>query len=284
MKPTKPVALITGASSGIGESTAHYFAQKGWHVVLVARRKDLLETLVLEIEKQGGSGEAFAADLASEQETTALAQHIINKIGRLDVLVNNAGYGPPFALEQMDREKLRHAFDVNILSGMQLIAELIPFWREQHGGRVVNISSLTNYVSAPVASSYAGTKGAMEAMTRCLRLELAPWNIQLSLVIPGFVDTPTFDKAREQGKDTRDAPGNPYKKWMDNLDDFAASQTSQAISPDVVAKVIFNAATAAKPKHRYFVPFTATIAAFIFGLLPSTLADKLLLKMYSWGN
>lgn len=284
MQKQKPIALITGASSGIGEATAFYFAEQNWQVILVARSKDLLDSIAEKIKAKGGVAFVYAVDLASDEQTTKLAQVIKTDFGRLDVLINNAGYGPPFAMEQMSREKLQHAFDVNVLSGMQLIGELTPMWRKQSGGRVVNISSLSNYVSAPVASSYAGTKGAMEAMTRCLRLELAPWKIQLSLVIPGFVDTPTFDKSRAMGADIRHADDNPYKKWIDALEEFSFSQASKAISPDVVAKTIFIAATANKPKHRYFVPFSSKIAVVLFGILPSRLVDRILLKMYSWGR
>ena len=98
-------------------------------------------------------------------------------------------------------------FDVNLLAAMQLIGELTPHWRERRAGRVVNVSSMTRFVAAPMAVSYAATKGGMDSMTACLRLELAPWDIKLSQVIPGFVDTPTFETSREAGKDVRNRTG-----------------------------------------------------------------------------
>lgn len=282
--PKQRKALITGASSGIGEATAKAFANNGYHVILVARSGDLLEQLCNDINQQGGNSEFIPVDLADGDATSELASTVIRRHGYIDVLVNNAGYGPPFPLEQMDRQKLRHAFDVNVLSGMQLIGGLTPMWREHGSGRVINVSSLTRYVSAPVAATYAGTKGAMETMTNCLRLELKPWNIEFSLVIPGFVDTPTFDKSKAAGKEMRDAPDNPYQTWMKNLEEFSDSQSGSAIPPQAVAKVILAAANASKPKHRYFVPFSSSLAAMLFGLLPSRIADKLLLKMYRWGS
>jgi NAD(P)-dependent dehydrogenase (short-subunit alcohol dehydrogenase family) len=178
---------------------------------------------------------------------------------------------------------MRHVFDVNLLSGMQLIAELTPVMREQGGGRIINISSLTRYVGAPLAGAYAATKGGMEAMTACMRLELSPWNIELSLIVPGFVDTPTFDKSREAGQDLRDDPNNPYQKLMSDLDDFAQDQLKSAVPPEDVGKAVVKAVTADSPKTRYFVPKSARTAARMFGVLPDRLADRLLLKMYKWG-
>jgi NAD(P)-dependent dehydrogenase (short-subunit alcohol dehydrogenase family) len=281
-KPTK-VALITGASSGIGEATAHCLADAGYSVVLAARRADLLDKIAADITANGGKACSVPTDLSDEEQTSALARAALDTFGRVDVLVNNAGYSPPGALEQMDRASMRHVFDVNLLAGMQLLAELTPSMREQGGSRIINISSLLRYVGAPLAAAYAGTKGGIEAMTACMRLELSPWNIQFSVIVPGFVDTPTFDKAREASQSLRDDPDNPYQKLMADLDDFANEQLKSAIPPEDVAKAVLKAATADKPKTRYFVPKGGRTSVRMFGSLPDRLADRLLLKMYKWG-
>jgi len=282
VKPDR-VAIITGASSGIGEATAHCLANAGYSVSLAARREDLLDTLVSDIRKRGGKAVSVPTDLSDAEQTSALVRTTLDAFGRVDVLVNNAGYSPPCALEQLDRAAMRHVFDVNLLSGMQLIAELTPTMREQGGGRIINISSLSRYVGAPLAAAYAATKGGMEAMTACMRLELSPWNIQLSLIVPGFVDTPTFDKSRTAGRHLRDDPSNPYRKLMADLDDFATDQLKSAVPPEDVGKAVVEAATARSPKTRYFVPKSARTAARMFGALPDRVADRLLLKMYKWG-
>lgn len=279
-----PVAIITGASSGIGEATARCLAENGFTVVLAARRADLLDELASSIEASGGRALAVPTDLADEEATSALVRSSLEAFGRVDVLVNNAGYGPPFALEQMDRAALRHVFDVNLLSGMQLISELTPAFREQGGGRVINMSSMTNYVGAPLATSYAATKAGMEAMSDCMRLELAPWNVLFSIIIPGFVDTPTFDKSREAGAETRNDPANPYRDVMEHLDEFANEQLEKAVAPEEVALAVLDAATAKKPRHRYFVPFSSRLAAAAFGAMPSLLSDRILRSMYDWGK
>lgn len=277
------VAIVTGASSGIGEATAHCLAEAGFSVVVAARRADLLERLVSDIRAKGGQALSVPTDLGSGEETSALVSATLERFGRVDVLVNNAGYGPPYALEQMDRDSIRHVFDVNLLSGMQLIAELTPIMRNQGGGRIINISSLTRYVGAPMAAAYAATKGGMEALTACMRLELSPWNIKLSVIVPGFVDTPTFDKSRAAGEELRNDPSNPYRQLMEHLDHFASEQLKSAVSPEEVGKAVVKAATSRAPKTRYFVPRSARTAARIFGALPQQTSDRLLLKMYRWG-
>ena len=281
-KPER-VAIVTGASSGIGEATAHCLAQAGYAVVLAARRADLLDSIVADLRAAGGEALSVPTDLSDAEQTSALVRTTLETFGRVDVLVNNAGYGPPYALEQMDRTALRHVFDVNLLSGMQLIAELTPTMREQGGGRIVNISSLSRYVGAPLVAAYAATKGGMEAMTACMRLELSPWNIQFSVIVPGFVDTPTFDKSRQAGEHLRDDPSNPYRQLMSDLDAFATEQLKSAVPPEDVGKAVVKAVTADSPKTRYFVPWSARTATRMFGSLPDRVADRLLLKMYKWG-
>jgi NAD(P)-dependent dehydrogenase (short-subunit alcohol dehydrogenase family) len=277
------VAIVTGASSGIGEATARRLAQAGFSVALGARRKDRLERIAAEVAGEGGRALAVPTDLSDEDQTSDLVRRTLAAFGRVDLLVNNAGYGPPYALEQLDRKALRHVFDVNLLAAMQLISELTPIMRRQGGGRIINISSLTRYVGAPFASSYAATKGGMEAMNACMRLELAPWNIELSVIVPGFVDTPAFEKSREAGHHLRDDPSNPYRELMDHLDAFARQQLESAISPDEVGALVVRIASSASPKARYFAPRSAGTAARMFALMPNRFAERILQKMYKWG-
>ena len=274
------VALVTGASSGIGEATAACLARAGFRVVLAARRQAELERLADEIAASGGEALAVATDLADELATRALAERALEAFGRVDVLVNNAGYSPAAAIEQLSRDELRNVFDVNVLAGLQLVGEFTPGWRDQGGGRVINISSLASHVPAPLAVPYAATKGAIDVAPDGLRLELAPWNISVSLVVPGFVDTPVFDKAREWGTRLREDETNPYRQLMFDMDDFAKAQLKRAVAPSEVGDLVVAVATATRPRARYFVPFSARLAEGLFRNLPTRLSDKALIRMY----
>jgi short-subunit dehydrogenase len=153
--------------------------------------------------------------------------------------------------------------------------------REQGGGRIINMSSLAGSVPAPLAVAYASTKGALESATDCLRLELAPWNIRLSLVIPGFVDTATFDNSRLAATDLRNDPDNPYRQLMFDLDDFATKSVKRtAIQPSTVGDVVAKAATARRPRPRYYVPFSAKLQSSVLGYLPDRVLDRILIKLY----
>lgn len=274
------VAIVTGASSGIGEACAIALAKAGFKVVVAARRKSELNALVEKIEQHNGEAIAFATDLCDEQQTSQLITQTMEKYGRIDLLVNNAGFSPAAALEQLSRDQIRQTFEVNLFPALQLISEVTPIMRNQGGGRVINMSSMTSRIYSPLAVAYAGTKGGMESATHCLRLELAPWNIHLSIIIPGFVETPAFDKARVSAEGLRNDPTNPYLSLMEDMDTFAQSQLKNAAAPEDVAEAVVLAATSEKPKQNYYVPLSSKIAGYIANILPQHWTDWLIAKLY----
>ena len=282
--PTSPqparTALITGASSGIGEATARALAREGYALALIARRKDRLDLLVKEIEEAGGRALAIAADLADDQATQRAAREAISFLGRVDLLVNNAGYSPGAAIEQCTRQDLRHIFDVNLLSALQLIGAVTPQMRAQGGGRIINLGSVAGFVPAPLAIPYAATKVGLHAATDALRLELGRFGITLSLVIPGFVDTAVFDNARNASQALREDLNNPYRQTMFDLDELAMKNLEHSLSPDDVAKVIVKAATARRPKPRYYTPRSTLIQKVLLGMLPARGLDAILSRVY----
>ena len=273
-------AIVTGASSGIGEATARLLARNGFAVAIIARRKDRLEVLASEIEAAGGRAIAIAADLASEDETARAGEQALAFLGRIDLLVNNAGYSPGQAVEQISRSELRHIFDVNLFSALQLIGFVTPHMRKQGGGRIVNVGSVAGEIPAPLAIPYAATKVGIHNATDALRLELGSFGIKLSLVIPGFVDTAVFDNAREESQHLREDENNPYRKIMFDLDDLAMKNLENALSPDDVAQVILRAATEKRPKERYYTPFSVRLQIVLMGLMPKRLVDSILRRVY----
>jgi len=277
---TQQAAIVTGASSGIGEAAARRLAENGFDVAIIARRKDRLEALAKEIEEAGGRAIPIAADLADEQATARAVREALDGLGRIDLLVNNAGYSPGRAIEQITRPELRHIFDVNLFSALQLIGAVTPHMRYQGSGLIINVGSVAGLIPAPLAIPYAMTKIGMHAATDALRLELAPFGIKLSLVIPGFVDTAVFDNARAESKHLREDATNPYLNTMFDLDELAKKNLRNSLSPNDVANVILRAATARRPKERYYTPLSTKIQCVLLGLLPSRLLDEVLLRVY----
>jgi short-subunit dehydrogenase len=273
-------AIVTGASSGIGEATSRRLAAAGFDVALVARRGDRLETIAKEIEVAGGRAIAIVADLADADETSKAFRRAVEFLGRIDVLVNNAGFSPGAAIEQLSREELRNIFDVNLFSALQLCGHAAPLMRAQRAGRIINVGSLAGSIPAPLAIPYAASKVALHASSDALRLELAPWNIDVSLVIPGFVDTAVFDNAREGAEHLRNDPDNPYRLTMFKLDELALKNLENPLSPDDLAKIILHAATARRPKARYYAPFSALVQSGVFRMLPARMLDWILMRVY----
>jgi len=276
----RPVAIVTGASSGIGEASARALAGAGFDVVMAARRIGRLEAIAKEISEAGSRATPLAVDLADAEATSDLVRETMALHGRIDVLLNNAGYSPAGALEHMSREALRHAFDVNLLSALQLISEISPIMRRQGSGRIINMGSVAGAVAAPLAIPYSTTKAGLDAATRGLRLELAPWKIHVSLIIPGFVDTAVFDNTREAAGDLREDPDNPWRQLFFDLDEFSAKQLANALSPAEVGKIVVEAATARRPRLRYWAPLSVRLQSGFLTMLPESWVDAILLRVY----
>ena len=280
MQTPDRVALVTGASSGIGEAAARSLARRGFRVVLAARRGELLEALAKDIAQHGGEALPVVCDLADEAATTSLVEAAMSAYGRIDVLVNNAGYSPGGAIEHFGRDALRHIFEVNLLGALQLVHEIAPIMRKQRGGRIINVGSIAGSIAAPLAVPYGATKAALDIATRSLRFELAPWDIHVSLVIPGFIDTAVFDNARESAEALRNDPENPYRQLFFDLDDLAKKNLESALPPAAIGEVIARAATAKRPKLRYFAPFSVLLQTRFMALLPERWANAILMRLY----
>ncbi len=274
------VAIVTGASSGIGAASALALARAGFRVVLAARRLERLEALAKQIAEAGGSALPVAVDLADEAATRALVATTLREHGRIDVLVNNAGFSPGAPVELLPRAEMSRTFEVNLIAALQLTGLVAPAMRARGGGRVINIGSLAGNVPAPIAVSYAATKAGMEMATRCLRLELAPWNISLSHVVCGFVDTETFENTKASVEHIRGDPDNLYRRLLLALDQFAQRQVARALPPEAIADVVVKAATARRPRETYFAPASARFQRALLNALPERWLQALLRRIY----
>lgn len=184
------VALITGASSGLGRATALMFAEAGIKVALVARRQQLLDGLKKEIDHIGGTAEFFAADVANEDEAKASAEWALNTFGAVDILVNNAGIVRPGTVETQDSQQWRDTFNINVLAVMYMTQALLPSMKNRGSGHIVNVSSNAAKIPGGASqSSYAASKYAITALSSSLRKETAADGIRVTIIEPGTTET-----------------------------------------------------------------------------------------------
>ena len=188
------VVLVTGASSGIGESTALEFARAGAITVLAARRKDRLKQLERKIEEMGGTALAVPTDLTALDQITNLVQTVISTFGRIDVLANIAGWGLYDWFEELSAEELRRHYEVNVIGLAELSRQVIPTMKAQRSGFILNMSSYVSRISVPPLTVYASTKYAVEGLTDGLRRALLPWGIAVIRIHPSSVSGTEFNK------------------------------------------------------------------------------------------
>ena len=183
------VAVVTGASSGIGEATVRSLAAEGAAVVAGARRKERLEGLVEEVTRSGAQAIAVECDVTDEQQAHALVDRAIGEFGRIDILVNNAGVMLLSKVEKGLSEEWRQMFDVNVLGLLYATDAAIEAMKEQGSGHIVNVSSVAGRKTRPTGGVYSGTKFAVNAISEALRQELLEDGIRITIVEPGAVAT-----------------------------------------------------------------------------------------------
>jgi NADP-dependent 3-hydroxy acid dehydrogenase YdfG len=188
---TNKVILITGASSGIGEATARHLAERGARVILGARRTDRLAKLTDSIRAAGGTAEYRALDVTSLADTKAFADFALQKFGRIDVIINNAGVMPLSPLAELKVEEWNRMIDVNIRGVLHGIAAVLPHMTSRKAGHIINLSSIGGHRVWPTCAVYSGTKFAVRAISEGLRQETQ--DIRVTIVSPGVVESELAD-------------------------------------------------------------------------------------------
>ena len=271
---TKRVALVTGASSGIGEETAVGLAHAGFEVYAVARRVERMDGLA-------SSGiHTFAMDVTDDASMVAGVDRIIAERGQLDVLVNNAGYGSYGAVEDVPIDEARRQFEVNVFGLARLIQLVVPHMRAQKSGRIINISSVGGKFYEPLGAWYHATKFAVEGLSDSLRLELAPFGIDVVIVEPGPIRTEWNTIARDNLVES--SRGGAYEdravrihKVMERGDSVLTSSPAST-----VAKKIVKAALTNHPRARYPVGRGAGTILRARKVLPDAGMDLLINTVY----
>jgi NAD(P)-dependent dehydrogenase (short-subunit alcohol dehydrogenase family) len=192
------VALITGASSGIGRATGEAFAARGAKVVLAARREHELATLTSEIESQGGRASFVVTDVAIAKNVERMVAHVIETFGRLDYAVNNAGIeGQLAGITDLPEEEWDRVLDINLKGNFLCMKyEARAMLAGGHGGAIVNVGSVNSFLGFPTASAYVASKHGQIGLTTSVSAELAPQGIRVNLVCPGIIDTPMHHRLR----------------------------------------------------------------------------------------
>jgi NAD(P)-dependent dehydrogenase (short-subunit alcohol dehydrogenase family) len=187
------VAIVTGASSGIGREIALTFAQEGAKVVLAARREEKLKEVAREILSRGGEALVVPTDISEEAQVEAMVGEALRKFGRVDILVNNAGMGHWGPVMDFKTEDWDEVFDVNVKGTFLCSREVLPAMAERQGGRIINISSDAGVIPFAEDSAYCAAKAALIVFSRCLALEMLPQDVGVHVICPGYVDTPWYD-------------------------------------------------------------------------------------------
>ena len=256
---SQPVALVTGASSGIGKATASLLATNGFRVFGTSRTPDANLQLPYSL---------FSLDVRSDASVHEAVQHVFDQAGRIDVLINNAGYTQSGSIEENSLADVQAQFDTNLFGVLRVTNAVLPGMRRQHSGRIINVSSLVGQVAPPYIGIYASSKFALEGLSEALRGELRPFHIHVSLVEPGFVKTNILGQR----------PAHPIADYEQRRQigiAFVRQGVEQGIDPDLVAQTILHIATVAQPRLHYPIGRVAKLLMMLKRLLPEPAFEQL---------
>jgi NAD(P)-dependent dehydrogenase (short-subunit alcohol dehydrogenase family) len=261
MTDTRPVALVTGASSGIGRAAARALSDAGYAVVGTSRNAAAAAPI---------EGVTFLdLDVASDASVDAVVAETIERFGRVDLLVNNAGIGGAGAAEETSVDQAQRIFDTNVFGVIRTTRAVLPHMRAQRGGRIVNVSSVLGFIPAPYMAVYAATKHAIEGYSESLDHEVRQYGVRVLLIQPGY--TKTGFEANAIGPDS---PLEVYADQREVFDRIIATSMEAGDDPADVATAIVAAATDRRPKLRYAVGSLSKRIGILRRLAPARAFDR----------
>lgn len=284
------VVLITGCSSGIGYMTALKFAQNGFYTFASVRNLDCdgAKSLLQAKITHNLPLEVLQIDVTLDESVKKGVYKVIEMVGHIDVLINNAGFGYLGPIEDFEIAEIKNQYETNIFGVLRMVRAVVPTMRAQGCGHIINISSINGIVSFPLFSIYSSSKFAVETLSEGLRFELGHFGIKVAIVEPGSFLT-DFTKNRKHPKKFGQHD-SPYKPLTDNFfaryqkthDRTKASVVSKVLTAEPVVETIFKIANSKNPKARYMVGLDAYIYYTLRRILPNFLWEWLLHKVYKW--
>jgi short-subunit dehydrogenase len=259
----KKTVVITGSSSGIGKAAALHFQQQGWQVAATMRSPEK-ETDLNKLPNV----KLYALDVTNTTSTHQVLENIKKDFGKIDAVVNNAGFGADGVFESMNDEFIQKQFDTNVFGLMRVTRAAVKIMREQKSGTIVQIASVGGRVAFPLYSIYHGTKWAVEGFTESLQYEVAPFNIKLKLIEPGAIKTEFYGRSRAFMKPNYT---HDYDAFVKQCESVSMDAGDKGASPEAVAKVIFKAANDRSTKMRYPIAYPANVLLPLKRILPERL-------------
>ncbi|MCF8272727.1 MAG: SDR family oxidoreductase [Flavobacteriaceae bacterium] len=262
------VVLITGGSSGIGKSIGEFLSNKGYIVYGTSRHPENYKDSKFPI---------LPLDVKDLSSIKSAVNTIIDKEGKLDVLINNAGVGITGPIEEIPEDEIKANFETNFFGPINVIKSVLPQMRKQHDGLIINITSIAGYMGLPYRGIYSASKAALELVTEAFRMELKDFNIKMTNVAPGDFAT-NIAAGRYHAPLLKDSP---YKIPYGNTLDLMNSHVDSGSNPDMMAKAVFKIIHTKKPKIHYKVgAFMQKFSIVLKRILPSKMYEKLLLNHY----
>jgi NAD(P)-dependent dehydrogenase (short-subunit alcohol dehydrogenase family) len=247
----KNIALVTGSSSGIGFHTSLFLARAGFYTYATMRNLDKSSKIIDIAQEDNLPLEVLRLDVTDDKSVKDVINTIAVKQKRIDVVVNNAGYGSTGAVEDFSIDEIKAQFETNFFGIIRVIQNVLPIMRKQRSGVIVNISSIGGRIAFPFSPSYASTKFALEGLSEALQYEVEQFGIKIILVEPGIIRTNFFDNILK-AKRAAD-PASPYSELLQRRINRVKTMFENGTAPEEVAKVILKAITSITPELRYLV-------------------------------
>ncbi|MBP2643415.1 MAG: short-chain alcohol dehydrogenase family enzyme [Firmicutes bacterium] len=238
------VILITGCSTGIGKDLVERLTKSGYTVVATARKLETIESLDAALK--------LSLDVTNNESIIDAVNKIVLNFGRIDTLINNAGYAARSVVEEVSDDQIQQMFNVNVYGVIRMIRAAVPYMRKEKSGRIINIGSIAGKMVLPVSGAYCASKFALEGLNDALRLELMSFGISVVLVEPGNIRTNFMNTVQNNSGKIISNPNSVYHELYQNYERFNTKARNNNPGPEAVSEIVQKAIEASTPKARYF--------------------------------